>query len=110
VVSSGGEGLTVAGDWDDVGAAVLVGVEAAECVVHRQTEDGPRRAVFELRTVRDEPGELVAERSGDAETGPIRLRARLGRFGDPQREELVLRATARRLERLRGVEFAPVGR
>lgn len=65
--------------------------------------DGTR--VWELRTARDEPGEVVvkigvAEREGGPV--PVEMSCRVGRFGDPETEALILRSAAERLEQLRG--------
>lgn len=66
-------------------------------------QDGTR--VWELRTARDEPGELLV-RVGkpDRENGPVpvELKCRVGRFGHPETETLIVKSVAKRLEDLRG--------
>lgn len=66
-------------------------------------QDGTR--VWELRTARDEPGELLV-RIGkpDREGGPVpvELKCRVGRFGHPETETLIVKSVAKRLEDLRG--------
>src|SRR4051812_38141899 len=57
------------GDWDDVGAAVLVGAKAEEMVIvkRHETEDPSRTARFELGSHTVEPAEVVLMRMG----GPL---------------------------------------
>lgn len=94
------------GDWDDIDAAVDVGMSAAEVarVDARTSPDGQTRT-YELRTITDEPAWLVARRE---EGGRIGLGARVGRFGDPEREAKLIRGVAERLKALYGVDWAPV--
>jgi hypothetical protein len=93
------------GDWDDVDAAVDAGVSAAEVakVDVRSSPDLSTRT-YQLRTITDEPAWLIAQRAG---TGRVSLGARVGRFGDPERESRLLRAVSERLNALYGVDWAP---
>lgn len=94
------------GDWDDIDAAVDVGMSAAEAArVDARTSPDGRTRTYELRTSTDEPAWLVARREEDGRVG---LGARVGRFGDPQREEKLVRGVAERLKSLHGVDWAPV--
>jgi len=107
-LAGGGHSVTVRADWDDLDSAVLVGVGTAETAVLEWPEESDNPRVYTLATVRDEPGDLTA--SGEPRTGPseIYLEARLGRFGAPQRERLLLGAVRRRLLQLAGVGAAPI--
>ena len=97
-----------AGDWDDIDAAVDVGMSAAELArVDASTSPDGLTRTYELRTITDEPAWLVARRQ---EGGRVGLGARVGRFGDPQREEKLIRGVAERLKTLYGVDWAPVAR
>lgn len=97
--------LETAGDWDDLGASVQVGAEQSEmAVLHGPREAGASPVQFDLLTNLHEPVRLEAWRASER----IRLRAGVGRFGDQGRERALLRNIARRLEDLKGVEFAPV--
>ncbi len=97
---------------------MLVGTQGREMAVVDSSQPNPGEWVFELRTVRDEPAVLRARRADGpagadlerpAPTGPvpIELAARVGRFGDPDHQRALVRAVARRLERLAGVDYAP---
>ncbi len=96
------------GDWDDIDAAVDAGVSAAEVakVDVRSSADSLTRT-YQLRTITDEPAWLIAQRTG---VGRVSLGARVGRFGDPQREAGLLRAVAERLNALYGVDWAPLSK
>lgn len=103
--------LEVVADWNDVEAAVLAATGRVEMAFVSQAE-APGRHVFELRTIRDEPAELVftCELGAlpEGERIPIRIWCSVGRFGDSGREAQVLRAVAKRLGDLAGVDFAPI--
>jgi hypothetical protein len=105
----GGSVMSARGDWNDLEASVQLGAGQAEmAVVSRLTaEDDPRAndvVSWELVAVTDEPVRVTIRRgSGDQLT----LEAQVGRFGNAAREKDLLRAVARRLEQLRGVEWAP---
>ena len=101
---------TVTGDWDDVDAAVETAAgqsEMAELLVEAVSD---RERVYTLRTIRDETAKLVVRRGPGAGVNgvPIQLEARVGAFGDASQEQRLLRAMTRRLEDLKGVDFAPV--
>lgn len=97
------------GDWDDLEAAVIVGASQSEMAIVRLTRPSDREAVFELRTITDEDGRLVAtliEPEGWA--GRIELRARIGRFGSLEWERRLIDRVSRRLTDLHGVDVAPI--
>ena len=96
------------GDWDDIDAAVDVGMSAAEIArVDASTSPDGLTRTYELRTITDEPAWLVARRE---EGGRVGLGARVGHFGDAEREARLIRAVAERLRSLHGVDWAPVGK
>lgn len=95
---------SVAGDWDDIDAAVEVALESAE-VAAVGSQRAPDRVIYELVSIEGRPGQLVIARG---ESGRLTLSARIGRFGEPPRERRLLDAVARRLARLRGVDIAPL--
>lgn len=98
------------GDWDDVEAAVLVGAPKAEAVILDSTLEG-NEYIFRLKTVRDEPGRLVARRdaaTAGQDPGPIHLSATIGLFGNPEAERRLLRAVRDRLEALAGVSYRAI--
>ncbi len=73
------------------------------------------RRVFRLKTVRDDPVllEITREPPGSAAidphvAGPVLMRAKVGLFGDREREELLLRAVGSRLHQLKGREWYPL--
>jgi hypothetical protein len=92
-------------DADDINVSVDAALARAGiapvAVVERP--DGSR--VWELRNARDEPGELIVS-VGTAENGsgpiPVCMACRIGRFGDPETERLILESAAQRMEQLRG--------
>lgn len=96
----------VLADWNDVDAAVEVAVKKAEVALDGPARREARRVVYRIRTVSDEPGELVVERSdGDVLT----VSASIGRFGEGKEQEArLVGAVVRRLKQLRGVEHAAV--
>lgn len=97
--------IDVRADWDDLDAAVDVAQEWAELGLLR-AKRGERRSVYTFITVREEPATLIAERVGG---GRIRLSASAGRAGgDEEQSARLLRAVARRLGQLEGVDVAPV--
>ena len=105
---AGAPGETVViGDWNDVEAAAVVAADENETAIVTQ-ELGEKEQVFELLTILDEPGKLVAQREGEGvDKVPIRLTCSVGLFGNPQREASILRSAAGRLEDLAGVDFRP---
>lgn len=108
------------GDWNDVDAAVIAavskkGVEMAIVTAH---DPDPDTRVYDLTTVGDEPARLVVRRKM-AEPAPgarpgrgapeaMELEARVGRFGDREREKALIAAVRTRLGDLSGVDFAPL--
>lgn len=96
-------------DWADVEAAVLVGASAAEMAVLGD-EAGEGERAFRLLTIRDESAELRARTAAPESERPvpIELSARVGHFGDPERERVLLEAVARRLRDLAGVDYRPL--
>lgn len=69
----------------------------------------PVERLYYLQTLRDEPATLTARFDGSVSgTGRITLTASVGRAGDAAREQALLENVARRLEQLRGVDFAPI--
>lgn len=74
----------------DVDAAVRVASSENEFAVVRVVEEGDRVRVYEMVSVRDEPGTLRVEWGGDAEAmatvKEAALECRLTRFGDAGRE------------------------
>jgi len=102
VPEASGTTVTVIGDWDDVSAAAIVGVDAIHATIEasRVTDETAR---FRLRLVDGSPGVLEVTRDGDE----LIADASLGRFGDPEAEQRLLDAFTRRLEQLHGVDYAP---
>ncbi|MBL8990728.1 MAG: hypothetical protein JNJ48_04010 [Phycisphaerae bacterium] len=109
--------VSVRADWDDIDAALDVGLLAGECAV--VSDDRPRRGVvahavtFTLRTIQGEPGTVTFRRQAEGPADPrgpepITGEAVLGRYRDADRERRLLAAVARRLEALAGVDWAPI--
>jgi hypothetical protein len=102
----------VKGDWDDLYAAASVSMTPIEAAIlgREQGEPGDRRERLTLTTIDDEPGELIAERLDriSESPGPIRLTARIGLFGNPAREERLIRAIGDRLRELAARDWAPL--
>lgn len=101
--------MIVVGDWDDVPAAVELGVGRGEAAV-LSSDLGDERSAFEILTIDEEPGELTFRRLD----GGIEIEAfvGLGVEGLPtvrrrNREAVLLRAVSTRLEELAGVDVAP---
>jgi len=99
----------ITADWDDVDAAVEVGVPRAEMAVEFSDTPAPDERVFYLRTITAETAKLTIRRTTDAtEPAEIALEARAGMFGNPAQEKKLLAAVCARLEDLKGVAYAPV--
>lgn len=101
--------LLTTGDADDLDAAAQGGVEEADAVIVDRLAEVESVRRYTIRTTADEPGLLTIERLSRG-PDPVRLRVgcAIGRFGDPAREREVVEQVRQRLERLRGVEFAPL--
>lgn len=99
------------GDWNDVEAAAVVAAAETETVILGRTAPEPGMMVFEIGTIRDEPVEVLARKTGAQAgegTGQIELTCRYGRFGDSVQQERFLDAMKRRLADLRGVDYRKV--
>jgi hypothetical protein len=97
--------VVVIGDWNDVEAAAIAAMDGNETTITGQSATD-REQVFELLTIMDGRGKLVARREGEGvEKIPIHLTCSLGLFGEPAREKAVMSAAAKRLRELEGVEW-----
>lgn len=98
----------VVADWEDVDAAVELAVRRVEMglVKGRST---PEERIYSIRTEGDEPVELRVRRldMNATDPQPLRIEARVGRFGNEKREGQLAGAVVRRLTQLRGVDHAP---
>lgn len=108
---------TARADWDDIDAALDVGLYVGECAV--LSDDRPRHGVqcssitYQLTTVGGEPGSVTISRTVSDRPDPrgpetIEIRASIGRYRDRDREQRLIEATIRRLEALAGVDWAPI--
>ncbi len=108
-ILAGAPVLRGTGEWDDVHAAVLVGAEKSECAIVKVYEPSPDVRLFRLETVRSETAWLEVSRISEGEGGAeVRMQARIGRFGDVERERALMARIAERLRRLAGVDYRPV--
>ncbi len=87
------------------------GASAYGWIVVSEQERTPTSIKFEMLSVRDRTGWLLAERADPAreieyEPVLVTLTAHLGRFGDHEMENALLVATAHRLEALVGESFS----
>lgn len=104
--------LVVAGDWDDVVAAVEAGASWAEmAVLTREAGDGWAR--FGLITTDEERVTLTVERvgrGGGGDGGRVRLEAEssAGNERGPGLEASLIRGVERRLSQLSGVDVSPI--
>lgn len=109
-----GERVVAAGDWDDADAAVQVAASRLEMAVVSTTVKAlgsGEEKLYVLRTAGDEPVTLRLTRKGAAASGPgqvIEIEAKVGRFGDADRERRLARRVRDRLADLRGKDFAPL--
>jgi hypothetical protein len=104
--------LTITAPWRDIVPAVQVAVRQTELTIV-SIEPGDRGGViFELQSIAAEPGRLIATPAAtmpdDRTPIPIRLEARIGLFGNQERQDALLRAVMARLGQLHGREWAPV--
>lgn len=99
--------LGVTADWNDVTASVDLGASRSEMTLVRVESETQSSVLYLLRTIRDEPAWLAAElehASDPAGEGTrLVLRAKVGRFGDPERESGLLANVRSRLRELGGV-------
>ncbi|MEK6702394.1 MAG: hypothetical protein AABZ53_09035 [Planctomycetota bacterium] len=103
--------IVVKGDWNDVGAAVAVGIGALYLSITDARQIDENEVEYDFVDVIDQPGFFTARRNpGPESTAPeyIELGASIGRFGDEKREREFLEAVARRLGDLAGVDVAPI--
>jgi len=99
--------VNVAGDWNDVAAALEVAIRDQGFAVLSETR-GELAHEFELLTIRDEPGSITARRDTTDSASSITLTCRIGAVGDPRREQPLLAAMTKRLKDLAGVDYRPV--
>lgn len=95
----------VAGDFDDMESAMYAATVAAEVVDVATSRPAPDQIRFDLATLGGSPGWMIATLRPD---GLIEIRARVGRFGDVDRERHLIAAVAARLEELKGILASPV--
>lgn len=99
----------VTADWNDIDAAVSAASESAEVAVLQRTTPSDATVRFELTSIGDEPGWLVARRIGREGTSDvIELSASIGLFPDRERELVLIAGVSARLRRLAGVDYAPL--
>lgn len=96
------------GDRDDIEVSVDAALARAHVapVAMSEREDGT--LIWELRTARDEPGALevrLLPAPQEGEPVPVEISCRIGRFGDPEVERLIVKSVAHRLEQLRGRDY-----
>lgn len=104
-----GSRVESSGDWNDIDAAVLVGVSRVEMAIVEIVEESPNRRLFRLTTAREEPARLTVTREQtSAEAVRVTLEAVVGRFGDEARERGLMAAVGERLMALKGVDYAPI--
>lgn len=108
----------IAGDMDDVDAAVDVAISASQLALVRREEPEPGVVRYTLVTLGDEPGVAVVREggregasvgaNGEASVGAIVVTVRIRARGDDAWEKRFLDALAKRLGQLRGVDAAPI--
>lgn len=98
---------TVLGDWDDLDAAITIGLGKLNLAVLDVTVTDPLEVALDLVDVLDRPARLTIARATDAPSGPIVIRASF-RDRQPDRERLLVAAVAQRFAELHGAEIAPV--
>lgn len=103
---------TVVADWEDVPAAVSVATGQVELAVVDRSNPDPNRLVYELKSIRDEPGVLEVSRpqNGWIPGLPVvlTLRCEVGRFENKKTQDHLLHTLMQRLQDLRGVDAAPI--
>lgn len=95
----------VEGDFDDVDAVVAGILPRHKLVAFERSSDSQTKRVFELRGLDDSRGSLIFEKLQSAQ---IRVSCSISRFGDPQREQRMLRSLAHRFRQLRGDVAVPI--
>lgn len=109
VEDAGQTRVDVVGDWDDVSAALAVGLGKFNLAVVDATFDESLIA-FTLVDVLDRPAQLRVSRLNPAPGVPestLRVSASFTRYRDRERERLLVAAIAQRLAELHGVDIAP---
>lgn len=109
IIDFAGVRLVSRGDWDDVDAAVDVGLGAIEAASLGIDHSMPGLIVYEFVTIRDDPGRLEIRQLDLPPDEPgIEILASIGHFARPKEEQRLVRAIARRLRQLHGVQTSPV--
>lgn len=127
IVDSTGTRTRVWADWDDLDAALDVGLSEIEAAVLKKDQPEPGLIVCTLVTIRDDQGVIqirqldplpTATPDPSIDTAPdspapgpvtIEIRASIGRFGERrQAERTLVQTIRRRLVQLRGRDAAPV--
>ena len=101
----------VRADWDDTDPSVEVALHQVQMALdHKERNDADTERRYILLTHTDEPAILILRREQAIENGfqTITLEAHVGRFGDPDREDRLVRSVRHRLKSLAGVDHAPV--
>ncbi len=100
------------GDWNDVQAALVVGL--GEAYLTSESSQSPEPGVVEVHAVDllDRRFVIRVERGEGLTGGSVRItvRARGAPFRVPKTEQRVVEETLRRLGELAGVDVAPIGR
>jgi hypothetical protein len=110
VEDAGQSRVDVVGDWDDVSAALAVGLGKLNLAVVDGTFD-QNQLSYTLVDVLDRPAQIRVTKLDPAPgvpEGTIRISAFFTRYRDKERERLLVAAVAQRLAELRGVDIAPV--
>lgn len=92
-----GDTLEVTADADLLRPALLFACGRSGLAIMDETEQEDGTIVFELISLRDEPGTLTATPDGD---GGWRIAATVGRFGDAEQEGALLAQLGDRIDRL----------
>lgn len=107
------------GDWDDLGAALGIGLGKLNLAVVDSASPAPGVITLSLVDVLDRPATLRVERAMNEAAGAaaqgvggrapqtIRIAAAFTRIRDLEREKLLVAAIAQRFGELRGVDIAP---
>jgi hypothetical protein len=100
----------VLGSWIDIDPAVNVAMSQVQmAVVTKERDEADLERRYNLVTQTDEPGVLILRRDHPTiQLQIITLEAHIGRFGDADREDRLVRSVRHRLKSLAGVDHAPV--